>query len=184
MQLRAKVLKLFNQGRVLIQAEMRFRNVSKRFLDLRVPQLGVAAQSRYRTQIERHILPAFGELKMCEIDSLKVSEWLAAKAEAGLSWWTRIDLKGVLSAIFTAAKQWNMWEKDNPSKGVRIGEKKLVRKKPLLTVEQLRAILLALQPSERFLVQIIFGLGLRVSEVLGLFWCELDLEAETVFIHT
>ena len=132
---------------MLIQTEMRFRDVAKRFLDLRVPQLGVAAQSRFRTQIERHILPAFGELKICEIDSLIVSEWLAAKAQAGLSWWIRIDLKGALSAIFTAAWEWNIWEKDNPTKGVRIGKKKLVRERRLLTVEQLRAILLALQPS-------------------------------------
>ena len=183
MQLRGKVLEIVNQGRVLVQAEVRFREVVKRFLDVRVPQLGVATQSKYKTQIERHILPAFGELRMCEIDSAKVEEWLASKAEPGLGWWSRIDLKGILSGIFTTAKAWKLWDDVNPTEGVRVGKKKLVREKRLLTVAQLRAILAALQPRERFLVQVMFGLGLRVSEVLGLRWSDVDLGKGTVSIR-
>jgi integrase len=120
---------------------------------------------------------------MYEIDNTLVKEWLKAKEDDGLGWWTRIDLKGVLSAIFTQAKAWRQWDGDNPTEGVRIGKKKLVRKKELLTVEQLRAILAALQSRERFILQILFGLGLRISECLGLRWSDIDLEAGTVSIR-
>jgi hypothetical protein len=63
-QERAKLLEVVNAGRVLIQSQIRFKDIARRFLDVRVPQLGFATQNKYRTQIEKHILPAFGELRM------------------------------------------------------------------------------------------------------------------------
>jgi hypothetical protein len=113
--------------------------MARRFLDVRVPQLGFATQNKYRTQIENHLLPAFGDMRMCDIDRPAVEEaFLTQKEQAGLGWWSRIDLKGVLSGIFTTAKSWKLWEGDNPTEGVRIGKKRLVREKRLLTADQLR----------------------------------------------
>jgi len=172
-----------NAGRLLVQAQSKFVDVATRFEKIRVPQLGFSTQKKYKTQIKLHILPAFGELRLCDIDRPRVEQWLAAKAEAGLGWWTRIDLKGVLSAIFTAAKDWKLWEGDNPTEGVRIGKKRLVREKRLLTADQLRTILAALEERERFIVRLLFGLGLRISEALGLRWSDLDFEAGTVTIR-
>jgi integrase len=183
MELRAQLLEAVNSKRLLVQSQAKFKDVARRFVDIRVPQLGIATQAKYRTQIRLHIVPAFGELKMCDIDQARVEAWLTAKAEAGLGWWTRIDLKGVLSAIFTAAKGWKLWEGENPTEGVRIGKKKLVREKRLLTAEQLRMILAALAERERFIVRLLFGLGLRISEVLGLRWSDVDFTDGTVTIR-
>ena len=181
MQLRAQLLEIVNQGRVLVQSEMRFRDVAKRFLA--ECQLSVATQAKYETQIRRHILPAFGDLRMYEVDASAVATWLAAKKDAGLSWWSCIDLKGILSAIFTKAKMWKLYDGENPTEGLRLGyRKRLVREKRLLTSEQVRLILAGVQPRERFMVQIMFGLGLRVSEVLGLRWTDVNLEAGTVSV--
>lgn len=180
---RAELLEAVNQGRVLIQSQVRFKDVAKRFLDVRVPQLGVATQNKYRAQIKNHILPAFGELRMCDVDSPAVEAWLNGKAEAGLSWWSRIDLKGVLSAIFTAAKNWKLWSGDNPTEGVRTGKKKLVREKRLLSADDIRRLLAAVPDEVKFIVLIIFGTGLRVSEVLGLRWRNINLEAGTLTVE-
>lgn len=180
---RAALLEAVNSGRLLVQAQAKFGDVADRFEKIRIPQLGVSTQSKYRTQIKLHIRPAFGELRLCDIDRPAVEQWLAAKAEAGLGWWTRIDLKGVLSAIFTAAKDWRLWEGENPTEGVRIGRKRLVREKRLLTADQLRTILAALQERERLIVRLLFGLGLRISEALGLRWSDVDLDAATVSIR-
>lgn len=180
---RAALLEAVNCGRLLVQSQAKFKDVVKRFEAVRVPQLGFSTRSKYRTQIKLHILPAFGELKLCDIDRPRVEQWLTAKAEAGLGWWTRIDLKGVLSAIFTAAKDWRLWEGENPTEGVRVGKKKLVREKRLLTADQLRTILAALQERERFIVRLLFGMGLRISEALGLRWSDVDFDAGTVTIR-
>jgi integrase len=91
--------------------------------------------------------------------------------------------EGVLSAIFTAAKDWRPWDGDNPTRGVRIGRKRLVREKRLLAVEELRALIAALAERPRFIVLIIFGLGLRISEVLGLRWKDIDFERKTATIR-
>jgi integrase len=180
MKLRAEVLEAVNAGRVLVTSQLRFKDVAKRFLDVRVPQLGFAAQSRYRGQIANHILPAFGTMQMCQIDRPSVEAWLASKERAGLGWWSRIDLKGILSAIFTTARNWKLWEGDNPTEGVRIGRKKLVREKRLLTAEQLVQILAGVDEQWRFLILILLGLGLRISEGLGLKWRDIDFEAGTL----
>jgi integrase len=182
-KLRASLLEVVNAGRVLVQSQIRFKDVARRFQDVRLPQLGFATQKKYNAEIENHILPAFGELRMCDIDRPAVEAWLNAKAIAGLGWWSRVDLKGVLSAIFTAANDWKLWEGENPTMGVRVGRKKLVREKRLLTAEQLRTILAALAERERFIVLLLFGLGLRISEALGLRWSDVDLAAGTIAIR-
>jgi hypothetical protein len=174
--LRAEVLEIVNAGRSLVQSQIRFKDMARRFLDVRVPQLGFATQNKYRTQIENHLLPAFGAMRMCDIDRPAVEAFLAEKEQAGLGWWSRIDLKGVLSGIFTTAKSWKLWEGDNPTEGVRIGKKRLVREKRLLTADQLRAILSAVDDRARFIVLILFGVGLRISEALGLRWSDVDFD--------
>lgn len=180
---RAAFLEVVNAGRLLIQADLKFQHVCERFLAIRVPQLSFATQNNYKSYIATHVLPAFGEMKLCDIDGAQVEQWLNEKKEAGLGWWTRIALKGVLSAIFTAAKQWKMWEGGNPTEGVRIGRKKLVREKRLLTVEELRLLLAALPERPKFIVLIIFGLGLRISEVLGLKWSDVNFTEKTITIQ-
>jgi integrase len=183
MQRRSELLEIVNAGRMLVQSQVRFSEVVRRFLEIRVPQLGTATQAKYRGQIAKHILPAFGELRMCDIDRPAVEQWLTAKADAGLGWWTRIDLKGILSGIFTTAKGWKLWEGDNPTEGVRIGRKREVREKRLLSADDMRRLLAALPPGAvRFIVLVIFGTGLRVSEVLGLKWGDIDLAAGTLSV--
>jgi integrase len=182
MQLRAEVLETINAGRFVVQSQIRFRDLTKRFVELRLGQLGVATQAQYRSQIDNHLLPAFGERKLCEIDRPAIEEFLTAKAES-LGWWARNNLRSILSAMFTAAKDWKLWESENPTRGVRIGKKKFVREKRLLTVEQMRGLLAALSDRLRFLVLIQFGLGLRISETLGLRWRDIDFDAEKIAIR-
>lgn len=182
MELRAVTLERVNQHRTIAQAEAKFGDVTRRFVAIRVPQLGVATQAKYKLQIKNHLDPFFGEMKLSEIDRQTIEGFLVAKKDT-LGWWSRIDLKGVLSAIFTAAKDWKLFEGDNPTQDVRIGRKTLVREKRLLTAEQLRLVLAALDEECRFLVRLLFGLGLNISEALGLKWGDVDLEAGTVTIR-
>jgi integrase len=182
MQLRAEVLETINAGRFVVQSQIRFRDLTKRFVEVRLGQLGVATQAQYRSQIDNHLLPGFGERKLCEIDRPAIEEFLTAKAES-LGWWARNNLRSILSAIFTAAKDWKLWDGENPTRGVRIGKKKFVREKRLLSVEQMRALLAALPDRLRFLVLIQFGLGLRISETLGLRWRDIDFDGARVAIR-
>ena len=131
-QRRAAELELIYSGRVVAKAQMLFSELAQRFVQIRIPQLGFATQKKYRIQIEKHLLPAFGKSKLHEIDRASVEQWLLSKV-GHLGWWTRVDIKGVLSAIFTAAKDWKLFDGNNPTVGVRIGREVLVREKKLLS---------------------------------------------------
>jgi integrase len=183
MKRRAELLQVVNAGRVLAQSQIPFKEVVRRFLDVRVPQLGSGTQDKYRTQIDNHILPAFGELRMCEIDRPTVEEWLNAKKAENYSWWSRTDLKAVLSAIFTTATNWKLYSGENPTKGIRIGNKREVREKKLSTAEQLRAILAAVSDRTRLLILMLVCLGLRISEALGLKWGDVDFDTGELHVR-
>lgn len=182
MDLRAQVLERINSHRVLAQSHLIFKDVAQQFMDVRVPQLGPAVRERYPSQIRKHLLPAFGALRLSAIDRPMVEQFCNAKKAEGLAPWTVTGLKGVLSAIFTTAKSWKLFDGDNPCEGVRV-KKRCVREKRLLTGDQLIALLAALDVRERFIVQVLFGLGLRISECLGLRWSDLDLDAGIVAIR-
>jgi integrase len=182
-KLRSAALDVVNAGKLLVQARLKFKDLVSRFVEARLPQFKTSTQGWQRSLIETHILPAFGDKQLADIDKQVVEAWLTGKEKEGLSWWTRKALRSVLSCIFTAAREWKLWSGDSPTIGVRIGRKRLVREKRLLTVDQLRALLAALSERPKFIVLIMFGLGLRISEVLGLRWSDIDWDAKQITIQ-
>jgi hypothetical protein len=56
-----QILAPINAGRCLIQSQIPFREVARKFEDARIPQLGAATQAKYRAHLQNHVLPAFGD---------------------------------------------------------------------------------------------------------------------------
>ena len=170
---RSEILEAVNSHRMMASAHVKFRELAEQFEKLEVPLLGFATRSRYESVIKVHLLPAFGEMRLADIDTRTIQEWLNGKTE--YSWWSRQGMNGVLGAMFKAAERLGLTEKNsNPTDGIRLGKKKLAREKRKLTIPQLQAILGALQERERFIVTVLFALGLRISECLGLKWRDVD----------
>ena len=182
MELRAELLKIVNQGRTLVQSQILFKDLAARFLKVRVPHFSASTQAQYQCHIDNHLLPAFGEMRLSDITKAAVEQVLTAKAES-LSWHTRSDLKKLLSMIFFTGKDWGLWPGENPTLKVPIGKKVFVREKRKLKVEEFQALLAVLPDRLRFLVLILFGLGLRISEALGLRWRDLDFEKAKIAVQ-
>ena len=50
--------------------------------------LAAGAQAKYRALLERHILPAFRALKLCDMDIEIIQAVLNSKQKESLAWWT------------------------------------------------------------------------------------------------
>lgn len=183
---RVEALQAINAGLLFVQARKKFREVVKVYMDTRIAQLGIAAAKRYTGSIKKHILPAFGDRQLADIDRAMVEAWLIGKERDGLGYWSRWGLRGILSVIFEAAKEWKFWTGENPAHGARIGRETSVRglqqKEPLKAAE-IQAILVAVSPDTSLMILIGSLLGLRISETMGLRWLDIDFEAGTVTIR-
>jgi Phage integrase, N-terminal SAM-like domain len=203
-----QILAPINAGKFLIQSQILFRDLARKFEEVRIPQLGTATQAKYRLHLQNHVLPAFGDMQLCEIAKPGTIEaWLNEKAEShtvtvkrkgvettkereGLGWWARTDLHNLLSAIFTKAIEWNLWDGRNPCEGVSVGKKKVKRAKRIPGPDDLTKFLGLIPETSiigadgaRLIVISAVVAGLRVSEVLGLQVGDIDVRAETLHVE-
>lgn len=196
-----QVMASINDNKFLIQSQIPFKTVLDRYVEVRLPQIPSTRDS-YQNKIEKHIRPAFewvedpGKkkrlLRMCDIDKPAVEAWLNSKAAEGYSHNTLLDLRKVLSAIFTQAAEWKLWQGDNPCwrlKG-KIGGVAEVYPAKMPKAEGLLRFLGALEDTviisaegARLLVGTAVQIGTRVSEVLALQPDDIDPEAETITIR-
>jgi hypothetical protein len=82
MELRAELLDVVNQGRTLVQSQIRFKDLVRRFVEIRLPKFGIATQSQYRSQIDNHLLVAFGEQKLSDINKASIEQFMTTKEES------------------------------------------------------------------------------------------------------
>ena len=174
---RREQLAIVNNGKLVLQAQLRFDEVldlfEKRFVNAK-GNLAASTVAKYSSHLTNHIRPAFGPLRMAEIDKQRIQDWLKAKEEAGMSWSTRSDLRNLMRSIFREAIGWGLWQGENPAKSAKPGRKKMVRKKRKLSVEETRRFLLELREDVRLIVMVALFCTLRISEVLGLQWKHID----------
>lgn len=172
------IMATLNCGRAVVQSQIRMKDLARKFSDARLPQLSSGTQEKYECHLRNHVIPDMGELRLFEIDRPTLEAWLGAKE---LAWATKLDLRNVVSALFTQATEWRLWDGDNPARGVRVGQREDVRQKRILQAEDLGRFLMALPDTHvckaqaaRVMVLLAVSAGLRVSETLGLRWDDID----------
>lgn len=180
MRRRAEVLAVVNAHRAPMQSFVLFKDLARRYIEIRLPSYGVAMRAWEKGQIQNHIEPTFGLMRLSEITTATVEAWLVSKSK--LSWNTRQGLKRIFGRMFQTAKTWKLWEGENPAAGTRMGRKTVIYERKLLSAEVLRAIIAKLSERPKFIVLIIFGCGLSISEVLGLKWSDIDFDQKTLTI--
>jgi integrase len=169
-------LRPLNMGKVTPLSALTFGQfVERHFVPNFLPTLKLSTQERYRRTLDTHLLPAFGEIQLCEIGTLDVQRFVLQKMERGLGWETGAHLRNLMSKVFGMAKRWGFFALDNPAQGVELPEKKAVREKQVLTPQQIRALLILLKEPCRTMVLVGVLTGLRVGEILGLRWRDVDL---------
>lgn len=131
-----------------------------------------STRAAYECYLNRWILPRWGDLRIDQVKSVAVEEWLdSIKRAKG----TRAKIRNIMSAIFHHAMRYE-WVDRNPIKLVRQSAKR--EKVPeVLELFELQVLLSKLFVRERTLALLDAATGLRVSELLALRWSDVDFES-------
>src|SRR5208282_2302796 len=138
--------------------------------------LAKPTRDKYVTHLEQRIIPEWGDRRLCEIAPDEVQQWLFETSD---SWHMMNDLRGIMSGIFTKAEEWGYWPEGrrNPMSRVKIGEKWSKRPERILTEEETVKVLARLSDPNLLILETAIATGARISELLGLKWQHVDLQA-------
>ena len=169
-------LRSLNQGSHKPQAVISFRQfVEEHWKQKVLPTFRPSTAESHSVLLRKHLLPYFGEKRLCDIGSADVQAFVVEKAQAGLAWNTVKNLRNLVSRILRTAVEWN-YLTSNPVRGVRLPAKPLPCPPRMITIEQLRALLRELPEPARTMVLLGAFTGVRAGELLALRWRHIDLE--------
>jgi integrase len=126
----------------------------------------------YRVYLKARIVPRWGGHRFREIKAVAVERWLGSLDD--LSNGTKAKIKGIMSEVFQHAIRYG-WLNDgeNPIFAVRQSTKRMRVTEPLEAVE-FRALMLKLSQKMRVIGIVAATTELRISEILGLRWVDID----------
>jgi integrase len=128
----------------------------------------------YLINFRAHIIPRWGDTFLTDLKAVDVEKWLRSLTMAPA---TKSKLRNHLSALYSHAIRYEMYDRMNPIKSVRQGAKR-VKIPDLLSIEEMASILRNI-PSTAICTAVLVAAvtGLRRSEIRGLKWCDIDREA-------
>jgi integrase len=123
----------------------------------------------YMGYLNTWILPNWGQYSLSDVKAVAVEAWLGTLPLAN---GTRAKLRNLMHAIFNHAMRWEFFDR-NPIALVRQSSKR-ERVPSVLTAEEIGNLLAELSEPWRTAVYVAVTTGLRVSELLGLKWEDVD----------
>jgi integrase len=136
-----------------------------------------ATQDTYEGYLRKWILPRWKSYRLPDVKAVQVEQWLKTLPLAPGS---KAKIRNIMSALYSHAIRWE-WAMHNPITYVRQSAKR--RKTPaVLTIEQIKCFLPHLKEPCRTAVLLGASSGLRVGELLGLRWEDVNFETLEVSV--
>ena len=175
-KLRDEKLKDVNNTPLVIQSQVLFRDLVEAYKSTYVPGLKPSSRDGYSHRLDKYIVPAFGTLRLFEVDAISVQQWVYRMEDEGLARTTRKSSLAVLRSLFDAAEEWGYFVGRNPAKKIKLGGGGEVWDKRALEPAEALLLLQALDGEEplRTMVEVCLFVDLRSSEVRGLTWGAID----------
>jgi integrase len=160
-----------NPDNVAAQA-VKFRALVDRYVAEELPQR-FSTGSFYKPWIKNHLLPKWGEYMLPAIKPFAVEQWLKQLVLAPKS---KVNIRSLMHIMFNCAMRWDLIEiQQNPISLVRVKDgSKRIREPRVLSVEEVDAVIAKLKEPHRTMAIVAACLGLRVSEIVGLQWGDVD----------
>src|SRR5258708_37665411 len=149
-----------------------FGAVIRRYLAEEIPAR-ISTAWRYPCWLKNHVEPKWRDYPIEQIKPLLVEDWLKKLDLAPKS---KSHLKNLMRVLFNAAMRWELIPyQHNPMSLVRVKDSSKRQRQPkALSVEEFRKVLDYIPEPFRTMCIVAMCLGLRVSEILGLRWRDID----------
>jgi integrase len=144
--------------------------------------LRASTWATYRGYVQRLVVPELGHIRLVELAPRHVDRWMDAKLEAGLSPRTVSHLRAILRAALNDARRRGLVDRN----AAALAEPPRVEKRQQvpMTGEVAISILQAVAGTEiEAPVAVALQSGLRLGEVLGLAWGDVDLPARSLRVR-
>lgn len=136
-----------------------------------------STRASQKSYLHNWILPRWGSYLLEEVKPVPVEDWLAVLPRAR---GTKAKIRNIMSALFNHAMRYE-WLDKNPIKLVRQSAKR-ENAPQILTVEELKKLLSALEEPYKTMVFLDAATGLRVSELLALRWGDINFEGLEIYL--
>ena len=137
-----------------------------------------SGQSSENAHLNKWLVPAFGDLCICDIDTQTIQRSVTVWAKKAAPKTVR-NILTTMRIIWKTARAWGYVEHD-PFAVLMLPRRGLIRR-PTLTTEQARQVIQLADEPYKTLFWIVAETGMRGGEVCGLFAEDVDLDAQ--FIH-
>ena len=145
------------------------------------PFISDASRTSYKSCFMKHILPEFGLQQMKAISSAQIQEFVNGFARTSKSQITMII--GTLKQIFSSAYADGMIERDPTVALIRPKASKKDARRPLTKEETARVLEVIRTHQEGMFLAVLYYLGVRRGEALGLKWGDFDFKEDQVHIQ-
>ena len=140
-------------------------------------RISYSTKKAYQGYLGKWIVPRWGDYILPNIKAVEVELWLKHLKRAPA---TCCKIRNVMSVLFNHARRYDLYNR-NPIQWVRQSAKR--RSVPdVLTCNEVRQLLAALEPRERVMVLLDVATGLRQSELFALKWKDVDFKNKQLWV--
>jgi len=140
-------------------------------------RISYSTKKAYQGYLNKWIVPRWGGYLLPNIKAVEVELWLKHLDRAA---GTCCKIRNVMSVLFSHARRYDLYDR-NPIQWVRQSAKR--RTAPdVLTSNEVRQLLAALEPRERIMVLLDVATGLRQSELFALKWKDVDFKNRQLWV--
>ena len=147
-----------------------------------LPTFKRSTQHGYKTVLNLHVLPAWRDWRLRDIERLAIQQWVAEKFRQQCGWQTVRNSWVLLSGILETAVEYG-YLSANPARGVKFPQQALKEKPTIIAGDSFAKLLKLVDEPHRTMVSLIAATGLRIGELLGLRWRALDLDIGTLAVR-
>ncbi len=177
----SKRAKIFGHAKTAITVG----NLLKEFLEETKSTKESSTYRGYKKVCERHLLPMFAKIEIQELQPAIIRNWIK-----GLNCTTKTaaNILTPLRAIIERALV-DQYIKENPLNSIVVDKllnketKKSDYKPDPFSIAEINAILNASEGQVKLLFQFAFFTGLRVSELIGLRWKDIDWQKQSIYVE-